>query len=657
MVTDASPNGLSPSLGAPWELTRALSPRPAVAVAAVDAHGNVLNSYGRQHRIDADQPNTPWAMYLADRHGRFHFIGLDLDAKAPHGAADVAHDLDVLTGHLDELHIEHVVTDSGSAGSRHVWIALQEPAPAQLVGDLAIAAKLDLPTLDYGMLRNPARGCLRPPGTPHRSGGQSTIIHGHLSALRHATTTPAQLRALTERLGTDSTTPRTDTPDAVLLPRDSQGMPYLPGARRHLPARSEAARNTHIGDSDDASAVQWVFLLGAAASRWTWSDVEAELGHAPGLEHARTHRDGSGRTPRPPEGPTSPVSILRRDWNHAVAHVARSPRRTGDDETFDARAGALAQLVDELQTRADAAAGRWSRGGGPADRRVLDALAMLALEAMTSDIEADVRRLAQLTGIGRETARTALHRLAGDGWICRTREADGPHGAHWSIDPKNRFSTLLESARSQAVPPRAPGPRAHEAGTKERSHLLQLLQARRHAHAHDIFTGTSPALGIQAGNVYAQLHSLRRPARDEPATTSTLTLLAMHGLAKHDGHEWRAVPLSHRESVAHTLGVAGRLEARTRHYEIERAAWAWWSAEHERVSSPGRHQAGPPGQGVLSLLDAPQLRSWQRWPAFPRRGRDRRWPDHAAARAAIATGLVSVAPTQSAPLNRAPNAA
>lgn len=119
---------------------------------------------------------------------------------------------------------------------------------------------------------------------------------------------------------------------------------------------------------------------------------------SPGLEHVRTSRDRSGRRTRPPSGPNSAAAVLGRQWRKAVQYVPGSDRRIGDDPTFDARADTIAAHVREVQARADAAAGRWTRGGGPADRRILDVLCVLALQALSASVEADTRRLALLPG-------------------------------------------------------------------------------------------------------------------------------------------------------------------------------------------------------------------------------------------------------------------
>ena len=113
----------------------------------------------------------------------------------------------------------------------------------------------------------------------------------------------------------------------------------------------------------------------------------------------------------------------------------------------------------ELQTRADASAGRWTRGGGPADRRILDVLCLITLQALSAAVEADTRRLALLAGVGRETARTALLRLSDDGWIAHVRAADGPHGAHWTIDPAQVIpNPQSDVGHKRTRAPQGPGP-------------------------------------------------------------------------------------------------------------------------------------------------------------------------------------------------------
>lgn len=571
-------------------------------VAAVDAYGQVLNEYTGHRRVDAGEPAQPWAVYLAGTDRRFRLLCFDLDAKTPDRATAAAHDADVLSGLLHDAGLAAVVCESGPAGGRHVWTALAESVDAETVATLARLARHVCPSLDLSPLANAATGCVRPPGAPHRSGGRSTVLSGDLSTLTQPTGTAAQVRRLVEALAqlVDDAEPAQDLDPHKPVPLDDHSRLYLPGPRRELPAVSAAALREDAA-SGDASAVLWRVLIGAAAARWRHSDVAALVDDAPGLEHVRTYRDRSDRKPR---GRVDAARVLRRQWDKAVRYVATSDRQIGDDPTFDARADAIAAHVRDVQARADTAAGRWTSGGGPADRRVLDVLCILALQALSDCVEADTRRLALLAGVGRETARTALLRLAEGGWIAHAQASAGPRGARWTIDPQAVIHSPLDISRSQA------DPRPAGAGSAERSTLLAALTSRSTAAAHDLFTA-GPALGHHAGNLYARTTpepqsapELARATGDSPATVSrTLDRLVSSGVLVRTRAGWRRPRVDRRNSTARRLGVDGRLNARARRYAVERELWAWWQAEDAWMRAPRRPATKHrPSRGQLALL-------------------------------------------------------
>ena len=595
ILPDADDTALS------WSLTRQISPRPSVRVAAVDAYGAVVNAYTERHRINREEPDHPWAVYLAGPDERFRLIAFDLDAKAGHAEA-AARDADVLAGMLRDVGLEHVVCSSGPGGGRHVWVALLEAVDAGAVATLARLARHVCPTLDLAPLSNPVTGCVRPPGAPHRAGGRSTVLRGDLRALITPTGTAAQVRALTEALAqlVDDAEPAHDLDPRTPLPLDEHARLYLPGPRRELPAVSAAALREDAA-SGDASAVLWRVMIGAAAARWRHADIADLVDTAPGLEHVRTFRDRGARRPRHRD---DAARVLRRQWDKAVSYVATADRQIGDDPTFDARAGAIAAHVLAVQARADASAGRWTSGGGPADRRVLDVLCVLALQAVQGAVEADTRRLALLAGIGRETARTALLRLARDEWIGHFQPAAGVRGAHWTIDPSHLIHRDVDVDRSQA------DPRAAGAGSAERSALLASLTSRLTAAAHDVFT-RGPGLGLNAGNTYArttdrpqQLEWLARATGATRASTArTLDRLTAAGVLVRTSDGWRRHASDRRRAAAVRLGTDGLLAARTRRYIVERELWAWWQAEDAWMRAPQRGSARRrPGRGQLSLL-------------------------------------------------------
>jgi len=614
-----------------WALTRAVSPRPLVRVADVDAYGKAVNTYTRRARIAGARPDAPWAVYLTDQAGSFRLLAFDFDAAKGDPAADAA----MLCGWLENAGLPHLLTRSGPSGGRHVWLALAEAVDAGVVDTLARLVRARLPSLDIAPLANPVTGCVRPPGSPHRAGGSSTVLAGDPAALAVPTVTAADVARLVDALAAGHRPEPLATIDpAAPLPTDRAGRPYLPGVRRQLPAGSVQALQVDAAEVDANTVLRRV-LVGAAAARWRCTDVASLVARSPGLEHVRSQGQGPG-VPRRVRSPGESRAVLARQWDRAVRWVAAHPRAGNlEDPTFEPRAAALAAQVEQTQSRADAAAGRWAGPGGPADRRVLDALCVLVLHAMSPVVEADIRRLGLVCGIGRETARTALLRLSRDGWVTRHSPADGPRAASWILN--GALSTVIDvPGRSQA------GPRPLGAGLAERNRWLTLLRTRLAAAAHDVFTPAG-GLGHATGQLYATLTT-------QPASTTRLAqqlgtspgdigvrlgALRAERLARRTRKGWFVVRADRRDAAAARLGVAGRLADRSRRYALEREAFAWWHDELTWMHAPRRTAASRrPGLGQLVALnptDTPPA-----WPAHPRRGDGR--ADFAAAHRALSTG-------------------
>jgi len=221
-----------------WALTGRISPRRLVRAAAVDAVGQPINAYPLVHPVSGRCPLTPWAVHLADPAGRFRLLCADLDAKPSPAAA--ARDADRLSGLLTRLAMPHLVCESGPTGGRHVWVALADPIPADLIGVLARLLKGWLPTLDTAPLLNPTTGCVRPPGAPHRLGGTSRPLAGTLAALTTPSVTAGQVAAVIGRLASihlDSPAPPQELRRPVAA---ADGLPFLPGLRRALSAACQA---------------------------------------------------------------------------------------------------------------------------------------------------------------------------------------------------------------------------------------------------------------------------------------------------------------------------------------------------------------------------------------------------------------------------------
>lgn len=609
---------VTPQQPDPWLLTQTISPRPTVRVASVDAYGEIQNQYAQTQRVGPTPPDTPWAMYLAGPDRAFKLLCFDHDAKTA-GAADVAaRDAEVTAGILARVGLEPVVCASGPGGGRHVWVALTDSVDGETVATLARLMQHLCPTLDLAPLTNAAAGCVRPPGAPHRAGGVSTVIAGSVGALTAPTGTAAQVRAAAEHVAQlieDAEPAHSSTADRP-LPVDKHQHRYIPGPRRPLPRASAAALDEDAA-MGDASAVLWRILIGAAAARWRYEDVAA-LVERPGMAHILTQRQRGTRVPRTP---ADAAERLSHHWNRAVKWSAANPRRKSeDDSTFDERAGGIAAHVRHVQQRADAAAGRWTTPAGPTDRRVLDVLCVLALQGLTTTVAADIRRLGLLAGIGRETARTGLLRLAAQGWIVQDSPAEGTHAARWTIGPSPVIHNSPAESRSQ-VETRAP--RTHT-GAATRIALLAQLTARTTDAAHDAFT--PGALGHHAGNLYARCTTDPQSAAalaqitgaSLSRTLSSLDRLVDAGVLLVDVQGWRRSRRDRRPSAATHHGTSGRLARRERLYRLERALWTWWQAEQAWMRAPRRPPAQRrAGHGQLALIPSDETTSYG---AHPRRG-------------------------------------
>lgn len=603
----------SPCRDCAWSLTAQLSPRPRVRVADVDAYGGALNTYTGTAAVDGAAPDAPWALYLADDRGDYRLLCFDLDA----GKGDAAADAATLSRWLEDAGLQHVVTCSGPSGGRHVWLALAEALPAATTQTLARLALARLTSLDLAPLSNPTTGCVRPPGAPHRHGGTSTVLSGTLASLcapqargKDIDTLVAMLQPLTG--GGAHGEPVGDVLADRPLPVDAHGRLHLPGAPRQLPAAAATALAEDAA-AGDASHVLWRVLVGAAHARWHCHQVADLVAHSPGLEHVRTQRTALGlRQTRTPE---QARAVLARHWDRAVAWSAAHPRAIRqEDPTWEHRCAELVELVELVQARADSVAGRWATSAGPAHRRVLDALCTLTLHAVNAAVEADIRRLALLCGIGRETARTALLRLAGEGWITQQHPAQGPHGAIWAIrtaaptPPATSSTTSTTQDRSQAVT------RPSAAGAADRTRWLTLLRSRLAAARHDVFTHGQGGFGHHAGRTYAALTSTPTDQQgllyglgyDLDQLQHHLDQLITARLVAHSPAGWtRATTLpraDRRDHAAACLGVDGRLDQRTARYAVERALWAWWASELQWMRATRRTGAQRrPGPDQLSF--------------------------------------------------------
>jgi hypothetical protein len=613
--------------GAWWELARALSPRPRLRVDSRGPDG-WRHAYDRTRALSSSEPTGPYALHLAGADRRYRLLLFDLDASR----GPAADDFRTLLDWCADAGLRPIAAESGPGGGRHVWLVLADPISANYVRQLAYAAARRLPSLDPSPLLNPITGCGRPPGAWHRDGGRSQPLTALRTARRVVDSGGDPHAAVARLLGFllqsgGEPVPAEPAGEPRSTPVDAHGHPYLLGARRRLPPSAATALAAGPGPGDDASAVLWTVLTGAALARWRHADVEAQM-DAPGLEYVRTKRArGHLRVPR---SPGEPRGQLARQWHRAVGYAATLPppdAGNATDPQLDARAGEVASAVAAVQQRARAARGRWAGRGGPSDRRVLDAVCVLALEACRLDVEADERRLALRTGVSARTAGRALARLAADGaWLSLASPSAGTRGARWALPPavENADRRLSTGGPGRSGAQGVPAPASP--GLTCRSAWLTHLGTRLRTVAVDVFTPA--ALGHHAGAVYAALGTAPQALADLIDTTGyprsrllgLLDRLATHRLARPAAAgSWRRGRGS-LDRAAAALDARGILDARARRIGDERLVWAWWCEELAWMRKPrsAKRARRAPGAGQAALPGL-QLPIRDRLGRFPRR--------------------------------------
>lgn len=579
------------------ELVRWIAPRRVVRV---DPDGSHRYADADVRPVAEGEPQAPYALHLTDDAHQFRFVVFDLDSgRHPDGVGAVWRDAEQLMEHLEAQGLEYVVAASGPAGGIHVWVPVSEAKglDAGEVERLARAAARHLPSLDFGMLCNPARGAVRPPGSPHRAGGRSELRYpispeAALAVFRTEANTAEAFERLAVALGVEETEPEQA---GEVTGIDEKAM-RLRGRRRPMP---EMVRHLLGAESTDASAHLFSIFKRLALARWSRAEVRDLVGvepDAPGLEHLRTAaRSGMGRRPRRPE---ERAALLDRQWERAVRSAAATAPSTDRTERDSALPRALA--AQALAAVADPV--WWSGQAGQCDRRALLAVHLIALTACVVEVDVDVRRLAQTAGISKSTAAQALKRLCWDQRLERTAEGQGQHSHRYRLLPIDQWVFPNEGGRTQGEP--TPGGNTPQEGfLPSREDLTARLRDRLEQAQHDVWAEYSPThprgLGRHVELTYTVLAELSahldtvdlktlsaRTGYSTATTAAHLRALVQYRLIEARTLRPRTPAATAMNRAATRLGTRGVAKSRERRYAAERAVFAAWQDEVARRRTP-----------------------------------------------------------------------
>ncbi len=543
--------------------------------------------------LTRDLPPLPAAVYVYDDHGDTRLLVADFDTKraAGRGAADAAAQVAADAAAFAQLVLScggRGFSDISPNGGRHCYVVWAVAIPHEQMRGVAMALARRFLSLDPTPMLGAANGLIRPPGSPHKSGGFQALTTP-LSRAQRCVTEPNGPRVwerLCEALATEleavdcglapipSSSEETAPPGAQWR-TDTAGMPWLPRPGGRVPAlrtdmelaaisgQYDTSRRTYAGKPWTDSEARFAVLCSAAARGWQLGEVTAQIGGGRWAGMAKFY----SRYP-----PHQRAKALAADWKKAVAVAAGkdSGRQSNTRENYHCggapalRSDQCLVAVSDYQEirRVEAVMRsvekqRWPGPGGITIRLVLRA--MLAAAQMRGSLVVDFgcRSLAILACCDHTTVARALQQLR---------------------DEPDPFIELLDSSR-------------HPGSTRGKTlgdlYMLRVPAACAEAAAwrswrpgrfgvHPVFH----AIGGTAALVCEQLASESVRSTDLPgltglsptATNAALTELASHGIAQRGPGGWVRGPVSLDDAAAR-LGVPEILANLQAEHCRDRTAW------------------------------------------------------------------------------------
>lgn len=567
-------------------------------------------SYPQRFERDlTDQlPAYPSAIRIFGKDGTCRALFLDFDSSVD-GRDRVDADVRLVTTWLHR-HGARWIEDFSPSGGRHVYVPLAERVPFHEARDLVEALGTRYRSLDRTPHQNIGHGCMRPPGSPHKKGGNQLLAMS-LSLAYDIAKRPNSARvwqALRTDLSEEMAAVR-----ALRLEQSYQPTTTLAEVPETDPVRGMSRTMLAIavhGIYDASryaspSEARQAVLVAAAAAGHSLTDVERRIkqGTWPGLAQFYARYPARHR-----------FRTMTREWNKAAAHLKRKqsekPGKTNVRKSHTSQHTSQAGLLQGSNLRGSSAEhqfirtwcnalhmteGRYRHSRqGLARRMILRALGEAAHKTGSRFIEFGVRSLALASGVDPSTVSAHLRALRGEteALIALVEGGRGTHGDLYML----QIPAALEDAAST------------RSWRKGKIHALRPVFRE---------------LGFPAAFLYEALeHS--------PAPLSTADLVRLTGLSRTAAHEalqvlaawnlvarsgsaggWLIVPGTSLAVLAEHFGILEAFAAQIRRYRAERAQWRAWLAGHtlsvQMLLSPGEDYPwemfeGPPDDVTLADL-------------------------------------------------------
>jgi hypothetical protein len=526
-------------------------------------------------RITDALPDAPAAVMVHGTDGSVSTLCLDLDTSKA-----AKHVVDSDAAGLGSLLAEcglRFVQDFSPSGGIHLYVPLGQRMDGAAARELVEAMTLRAPSLDPGPHQNLGDGCIRVPGSPHKSGGHQVLVTPLSTAydvLRHRNPAAA-VEALRRKLAPELRR-RQEFKDrlrkSAALPNSTQAaMPLLAGSESPLRRVARTGlfdTNRYASPSEARLAVLNHFV----GSGWTLPQVENELtGQFSGLAALY----GT---------PSKQDRLLPKEWGKATAYVQeRDPRKQGtkhaliSDTSLTKPTGgatnpstaAIHQLVNDLENVLYAVLDHRLKVRGREGhslRLLLRALLTYMRAKNTNVLDVGCRTLAVAVGKHHATVARLLPILAAnsDGILTKTAEARYKAADVYLIQLPEHFQQLARE--------------------------LTWRKGKIHG-VRPVFR----ALGDPAALAYEAIergrHSpttaeiIRATGISRSAVDNALAEMAGLDMIYRDGRQWKISAATSLTRLAVRLGVMDDVQAHISRNRKERAAWHAWLDRHQTPES------------------------------------------------------------------------
>ncbi len=513
-------------------------------------------------------PERPAAVMIHGADGSVSTLCIDLDtSKALQGVVDS--DAQRLRTLLDESGISFV-EDFSPSGGRHVYIPLQERLSAAEARELIEALGRLADSLDPSPHQNITDGCIRVPGSAHKSGGHQTLITPLSQAYdtlrrRNPPAAVAALRAaLAPELGRNRVIKARLAKAAAAPPPTAAQLPI--GAGSESPLRRTARTGLYdVARYASASEARMAVLNHFSACGWTLDQVSNELtGQFPGLAALY----GT---------PAKQVRLLATEWATAQAFTANtmakkpapheqrgkdafindtSPTQLTGGATNPSPAG-IHQLVNDLENVLYAVLDhRFKEGGrkGLSLRLLLRGLLGYMRAKQTPLVDVGCRTLAVALGKHHSTIARLLPILAkaSDGILSKVMDARHKSADVYLIQLPDQYQQLAR----------------------------ELTWRKGKAHAvRPVFRALGDAAALVYESIERSRHSpttaeiIRATGISRSATDHALAAMEALAMIHRNGRNWHVRAATNLRSLAIRLGVMDDYQDHISRNRRERAAW------------------------------------------------------------------------------------